>query len=85
MKTECTRHFSSFQALGRREIITDFNGGTITSDGGVLFLREVEQRTTILQRFSRCFADYRDQRRIEHSVLALVSQRVKLEQGSELL
>jgi hypothetical protein len=56
MKTECTRHFSSFQALGRREIITDFNGGTITSDGGVLFLREVEQRTTILQRFSQCFA-----------------------------
>jgi hypothetical protein len=74
MKTEWTKNYSSLQALGRREIITDFNGGTITSEGGVLLLREVEQRTTILQRFSQCFADYRDQSRIEHSVLTLVSQ-----------
>jgi hypothetical protein len=76
MKTECTKEYGSFQALGRREIVADFNGGTITSDGGALLLREVEQRTNILQRFSQCFIDYRDQRRIEHSVLTLVSQRV---------
>ncbi len=76
MKTECTKKYGSFQVLGRREIIADFNGGTITSDGGALLLREVEQRTSILQRFAQCFTDYRDQRRIEHSVLTLVSQRV---------
>jgi len=76
MRTECTKEYGSFQALGRREIVADFNGGTITSDGGTLLLREVEQRTNILQRFSQCFIDYRDQRRIEHSVLTLVSQRV---------
>ena len=44
MKTECTREYRSFQALGRREIVADFSGGTITSDGGALLLREVEQR-----------------------------------------
>ena len=76
MQTECTKEYGSFQALGRREIVADFNGGTITSDGGALLLREVEQRTNILQRFSQCFTDYRDQSRIEHSVLSLVSQRV---------
>ena len=76
MKTECTKEYGSFQALGRREIVADFNGGTITSDGGALLLREVEQRTNILHRFSQCFTDHRDQRRIEHSVLTLVSQRV---------
>jgi hypothetical protein len=76
MKTECTKEYGSFQALGRREIVADFNGGTITSDGGALLLREVEQRSNILQRFSQCFIDYRDQRLIEHSVLTLVSQRV---------
>ena len=76
MKTECTKEYGSFQALGRRKIVTDFNGGTISSDGGALLLREVEQRTNILQRFAQCFTDYRDQKRIEHSVLALVSQRV---------
>jgi len=76
MKTECTKKNGSFQALGRREIVADFNGGTITSDGGALLLREVEQRRKILQRFSQCFTDYRDQGRIEHNVLTLVSQRV---------
>lgn len=76
MKTECTRIYNSFQALGRREIVADFSGGTITSDEGGLLLREVEQRTGILQRFAKCFTDYRDAKRIEHSVLSLVSQRV---------
>ncbi len=76
MKTECTKKYSSFQAIGKREIVADFNGGTITSDGGGLLLREIEQRTGILKRFSQCFTDHRDQKRIEHSVLTLVSQRI---------
>jgi Transposase DDE domain group 1 len=76
MKTECTRKYDTFQALGRREIVAEFNGGMITSDGGALLLREVEQRTAILSRFANSFTDYRDEKRIEHSVLSLVSQRV---------
>ena len=76
MKTECTKQYSSFQALEKRKIVADFSGGTITSDGGGLLLREVEKRSGILNRFAKCFTDHRDQRRIEHSVLSLVSQRV---------
>lgn len=48
MKTECTKEYRSFQALGRREIVANFSGGTITSDGGALLLREVEQRTATI-------------------------------------
>lgn len=76
MQTECTRKYDTFQALGRREIVAEFNGGMITSDGGGLLLREIEQRTAILSRFADSFTDYRDEKRIEHSVLSLVSQRV---------
>jgi hypothetical protein len=76
MKTECTKKFNAFQALGKREIVADFCGGTITSDGGGLLLREVEQRTAILQRFAGCFTDHRNEKLIEHTVLSLVSQRV---------
>ena len=76
MKTECTRKHYQFQALGRREILADFNGGTITSDGGGVLLREVEKRTNILGRFAKCFTDHRNQDLTEHSVLDLVSQRV---------
>ncbi len=76
MKTECTEKRFEFQPLGRREIVANFNGGTITSDGGGQLLREVEKRTNILGRFAGCFTDHRNQDLIEHSVLDLVSQRV---------
>lgn len=76
MKTECTGNRYQFQALGRKEILADFSGGTITSDGGGLFLREVEKRSNILKRFAQCFTDYRKPDLIEHSVLDLISQRV---------
>jgi hypothetical protein len=76
MKTECTKKRYYFQALGSREVVADFTGGTITSDGGGLLLREVEKRTGIVSRFANCFVDHRNQDLIEHSVLDLVSQRV---------
>ena len=53
-----------------------FNGGTITSDGGSLLLREVETRTGILKGFSECFEDYRNPGLLEHSVEELMGQRV---------
>jgi len=76
MKTECTKKRYQFQALGRKEILADFDGGTISSDGGGLLLREVEKRSNILGRFAKCFTDHRKQKLIEHSVLDLLSQRV---------
>lgn len=65
MKTECNKKRYAFQARGRREILADFNGGTITSDAGGILLREVEKRTSILRCFALCFADYRNQDLIE--------------------
>lgn len=76
MKTEWTQDKGTFQPLGRRDIVSDFNGGTISSDGGALLLREIEKRTGIINRFADCFNDYRDQNRIEHDVVSFVGQRV---------
>jgi len=55
---------------------SNFSGGKITSDGGGLLLREVEERRRIIGRFSECFKDHRDQRMIEHTTQELVAQRV---------
>lgn len=76
MKTECNQASFSFHPLSRREVVARFDGGEITTDGGALLLREVEQRTGIIRQFSRCFVDHRDPGRIEHSVSELVAQRV---------
>jgi hypothetical protein len=51
-------------------------GGDISSDGGALLLREVEERTGLLRQFAACFVDHRDPDLIEHTVAELVAQRV---------
>jgi hypothetical protein len=56
--------------------VARFDGGRVTSDGGVLLLREVAERTGLMKRFSECFTDYRVPELIEHPVKDLVSQRV---------
>ena len=74
--TECKPKPFEFHALGSREVVANFDGGDITSDAGGLMLREVEQRTGILNKFAACFVDYRNAEAIEHSVADLVAQRV---------
>ena len=76
MQTECSQQTFKFQALGRREVVARFDGGPITSDAGGLLLREVEERTGIIQRLAGCFTDHRDEELIEHSVEELLRQRI---------
>ncbi len=76
MQTECTQVSFQFHPLSQRDVVARFDGGSITSDGGGLLLREVERRTGILEQFAACFTDHRDPRFIEHSVQELVGQRV---------
>ena len=73
--TECNQKDLTFHGLGRREVVARFDGGAITSDAGGVLLRELEERTGILQRFADCFTDHRDADLIEHTVLDLIKQR----------
>ncbi len=74
--TECTQSSFEFKAHYAREVVARFDGGTITSDGGSLLLRQADERLNLLARFSGCFLDGREQKRVEHSVREMVSQRV---------
>lgn len=76
MTTECTQATFEFHGLFQRKVKARFDGGKITSDGGVLLLREVEKRTGMITGLTECFRDHRDPRRIEHSVKELLSQRI---------
>jgi hypothetical protein len=64
------------QKLGGRELVWHFDGGDITSDGGALLLKKLEERSGIVRRFAACFTDYRKADQIEHPLLDLVTQRV---------
>jgi len=64
------------QKLGGRDLVWRFDGGDITSDGGALVLKKLEERTGIVRRFAACFTDYRKSDQIEHPLLDLIGQRV---------
>jgi hypothetical protein len=76
MRTECNPESFNFQPLGRRQVIGRFDGGEITSDGGALLLRELEQATGLLKSFTECFVDHREQRRVRHGLYELIAQRL---------
>ena len=54
----------SFPAVHRRKITAAFDGGRLTSDGGVLLLAQAERQLGIAAQLARCIADPRDQGRI---------------------
>jgi hypothetical protein len=57
-------------------VVARFDGGTITSDGGGLLLRQTDQRIHLLARLADCFTDGRDPEKIEHPLQQLLAQRV---------
>jgi hypothetical protein len=74
--TQCTQSGFDFKAHFSRDIVARFDGGTISSDGGSLLLRQTDQRLNLLTRFANCFLDGRRQDRVEHSLVEMISQRV---------
>ena len=57
-------------------MVVNFEGGTLSSDGGLVLLGATERKRQIIERFAECFIDHRDAAALEHSVADLVAQRV---------
>jgi len=74
--TECTQEVFEFPAIKRRKVEAEFSGGDISSDGGVLLLREMDRRLGLLKAMDGVIPDPRDPRTIEHTQLSLLRQRV---------
>ena len=62
--------------LQNKPIELNYTGEKISSDGGLLMLKELENEIGIIKNFSSCIDDNRDQRYVDHSIESLVSQRV---------
>lgn len=65
-----------FKGYSGKKLEADFNGGTITSDGGVLFLRATEAKVKIIKRFVEVLRDKRHQGKIDHTMLDMLRQRI---------
>ena len=74
--TECNQDRFEFASTGTRQIVAEFNGGTITTDAGSLLLKETDTKMNLLTRFSQCFTDRRSPLLIEHTLEQMLRQRV---------
>jgi len=72
----CTAAQIDLPAFKRRKIQAQFSRGAITSDGGVLLLRTIDQQYQLTQWIAEQMRDPRDPDRIRHPVVDLLRQRV---------
>ena len=59
-----------------KPVVVKFDGGLLSSDGGVLALREVEQRLRVADRLADCMIDPRAADQITHSLADVIRFRL---------
>ncbi|MBL8668795.1 MAG: IS1380 family transposase [Rhodospirillales bacterium] len=59
-----------------KEIVAAFDGGRLSSDGGLLVLREIEQRLEVADRLAACIDDPRDPGSTVHSLADIIRFRM---------
>ena len=65
-----------FPAVGRKKVTAAFDGGRMTSDGGVLLLAAVERRIGIARTLAPLIADPRNPLLVTHSVADILRARM---------
>lgn len=64
------------RGLAGKPVVVRNDGGALTSDAGVLLLREIDEGMGLSERLAGCIADERDPKKVQHSVLAMLRQRI---------
>ena len=74
MKAGCAAQKLQFEAHGKRDVVADFDGGRMTSDGGGLLLREANCCLgDLMARLGQCVSDFRQQGPVEHTATDLTA------------
>ena len=60
----------------RKKVTAAFDGGAISSDGGVFLLEAADKRLGLIDTLAKLFPDARDPAQISHSVADMLRERV---------
>ena len=75
-----TENFSStlfnLSPVCKKPIEMSFSAEKISSDGGLLLLREIEAQNSILQSITNCIKEDRHPGYVKHSISSMLTQRV---------
>lgn len=72
----CNTELFDFPSFDRRKIEGGFDGGDVSSDGGVLLLREADRRLGLTRALDAALPDPRDPDLITHKQVDLLRQRI---------
>ena len=75
-KVEATPPLPGLSPVGGKPIVARFDGGQLSSDGGLLALREVERRLGLAERLAACIDDPRAPERVQHGIAAILRFRL---------
>jgi hypothetical protein len=75
---EATGVLPGLPAVAGKPVHVAFDGGRLTSDGGILLLAAIEQRLKIAERLARCIEDPRAPDRIRHEIAEMIRYRALL-------
>lgn len=71
-----TKQVPLFKDIFNKTVELDFNGGDLSSDTGLILLRQIEQKIGIIKRITGVLPDNRHQSYIDHALWHLLAQRV---------
>ena len=74
--TDCNGQPLLFSDLPKKKIMADFEGGDLTTDGGLPLLREVDQTIGLIDAFDSAIHDPRCPWLIEHDQRTILAQRM---------
>ena len=63
-------------AVQRKKVTAAFDGGLISSDGGLVLLRETERRLGLAETLAGCIRDRRNQAQVVHTLAAMLRFRM---------
>src|SRR4051794_12232368 len=66
----------AFPPVQRKKVVAGFDGGRLTSDGGVMLLAAAERRLGIADKLAALVADPRDPNLVTHSVADILRARM---------
>ncbi|NYT61459.1 transposase, partial [Alcaligenaceae bacterium] len=65
-----------FGRMGRRRLQANFEGGDLSSDGGLMLLRQIDAHTGLSRLAAKALTERRDTARIHHRLRDVVAQRL---------
>lgn len=74
--TDCSKQTHLFSSCKSRKVQVDFQGGRVSSDGGVLLLRQVDRKLQLISNLSKQLADPRQPGKCQHDLSSLLKQRI---------